>query len=91
MGSTTDVSLNSGYLLRKQLFMSDNNSAYKTFPVHFVARLNTDFMGATNSLLVPGVEVRIDLTLNPPAVYMMSNTAEGSDSKYGHILNTYFL
>lgn len=81
MGSTTEVSMNSGYKLRKDLFCAEDTKEYKKFPVHCVARLNTDFMGSTNSLLIPGVEVRIDIILNSPALYMMSNTAAGSDSK----------
>ena len=80
VGTVTQQSTNTGYLLRKQLFCTGDGE-YKQFAVHFVARLNTDFMGSTNALLIPGVDVRIDIMLNSPALYMMSNTATDSESK----------
>ena len=80
VGTVSTQSTNSGYLLRNKKFCNEQGE-YKQYAVHFLARLNTDFMGSTNALLIPGVDVRIDIILNTPALYMMSNTASDSESK----------
>ena len=47
---------------------------YKEFPIHFMGKLMNDFSGSTNSLLIPGVEVYIDLELNESRLFLLSNT-----------------
>ena len=85
MGSTTNpITSNTGYYERKQLFMTQNKQEYAEYGIHFITKLSTDFLGSTNGLLIPGVEVRLELELNPPEIYMMSNTltqGTGSDRK----------
>ena len=69
---------NVGFHLRKLLFMNALK-AYKQFHGHFLAKIHTDFQGAVNGLLIPGVDVRLDFTLNEPNMYLMSNTANGTN------------
>ena len=54
--------------------MDSGNKKYKKFPIHFMGRLHNDFSGSTNSLLIPGVDVFLDLELLEPSVFLMSNT-----------------
>ena len=72
-GSGASV-LNHGYWNRKKLFLTDNNADYRKFSAHFISKILTDFSGACNALLIPGVEVKIELVLNNPELYLMSNT-----------------
>lgn len=69
------ASENSGFFNRKNLFLKENKSDYHDYSVHFITKLNTDFIGSTNSLLIPGVEIRIEIVLNEPEFYLQSNTA----------------
>ena len=55
--------------------MKENGKDYHGFAVHLITKLNTEFIGSTNSLLIPGVEVRVEIDLNNPTIYLMSNTA----------------
>ena len=75
LGTTNSVSSrNTGIFARKSLFMDSTNKKYKEFPIHFMGRLHNDFSGSTNSLLIPGVDVFLDLELLEPNVFLMSNT-----------------
>lgn len=67
---------NIGFHIRKLLFLNPDKS-YKKVYNHFVTRIHTDFQGSVNGLLIPGVEVRLDFTLNDPNMYLMSSTSEG--------------
>ena len=75
---------NTGFFERKKLFLTQSKAEYAHFPIHLVAKVATDFLGTTNGLLIPGVEVRLEFGLNPSEVYIMSNTkvqGEGTDRK----------
>lgn len=72
-----NIEPNVGFHLRKLLFMTATKT-YRTFPNHFVAKIQTDFQGSVNGLLIPGVDVRLDFTLNEPSMYLMSNTSESN-------------
>ena len=63
-----------GAWTRKGYFMTDKHKKYKEFPIHFMGKLMNDFSGSTNSLLIPGVEVYIDLELNESRLFLLSNT-----------------
>ena len=58
--------------------MDAANQLYREFPIHFMGRLHNDFSGSTNSLLIPGVDVYIDLELLDPNIFLMSNTQKES-------------
>lgn len=68
---------NEGFHERKLMFFTTKKN-YMQFHAHFIARIHTDFQGSVNGLLIPGVDVRLDFTLNEPSVYLMSNTATGA-------------
>ena len=69
--------MNQGFHERKLFFMTTQGD-YMHFHAHFVAKILTDFEGSVNGLLIPGVDIRLDFTLNDPKVYLMSNTATGT-------------
>ena len=71
-----DVGNNTGFIERKKLFLITSNQKYAEYPIHILSKLTTDFLGTANGLLIPGVEVRIELELNNSQVYLMSNTTE---------------
>ena len=73
-----NVTPNSGYHERKYLFMTATKT-YRKFYGHFVSKIHTDFQGSVNGLLIPGVDVRLDFTLNEPNMYLMSSTANGTN------------
>lgn len=77
METSGDADPNLGYHMRKGLFLTPLNE-YMKFHAHFVAKIHTDFQGSVNGLLIPGVEVRLDFTLNDPAMYLMSSTSDGT-------------
>jgi hypothetical protein len=63
MGSTDirDISKNTGWIQRKQLFMNESNTDYVTYPIHFLAKIMTEFQPATNALIIPGTKNYIHL------------------------------
>ena len=72
---TAETSDNSGYFARKKLFLQENAEDYHGYTVHFITKLNSEFLGSTNSLMIPGVEIRVEIVLNEPVFYLMSTTA----------------
>ena len=67
---------NTGFIERKKKFLVPSSTQYAKYPVHILSKISTDFLGAANGLLIPGVEVRIELELNNSQVYLMSNSIE---------------
>ena len=82
---------NTGFIERKKLFLVPSNTRYAEYPIHILTKLSTDFLGTANGLLIPGVEVRIEIELNSPQIYLMSNTLlqgpEGDKKQYSYHLD----
>ena len=81
-----DLGSNTGFIERKKLFLVTSNLKYAEYPIHILSKLTTDFLGTANGLLIPGVEVRIELELNNSKIYLMSNSMEQENVQYSYHL-----